>query len=149
VGRKKRTDTPVDGNQPWYAAGLRFGCQPDCGACCTNHDDYAYVYLDNDEPERIAAFLGLSTAELVERFTTTDDEFVVLKMDHPDCPFLSGKQCSVYPVRPVQCRTFPFWEENLLDSSRWNRLRQFCPGIDEGESHSLPVIQDHLSARKP
>lgn len=138
----------ADSAGPWYAGGLRFECQEDCGACCTNHDDYAYVYLEDGEPERIAEALGLGLDEFLERHTELDDGWTVLKMDRPDCPFLSGARCSIYAVRPVQCRTFPFWSENLRSSARWERLRGFCPGIGRGETHSLRVIQEHLAARK-
>ena len=45
----------------------------------------------------------------------------------------SGSQgCMVYPVRPRQCRTFPFWSENLKDAAAWEALRPGCPGIGEG-----------------
>ena len=38
-----------------------------------------------------------------------------------DCVFLKEdpergrKTCSIYPVRPLQCRTWPFWPENLAE----------------------------------
>ena len=86
--------------RPWYAEGLCFECQPDCGACCTNHDDYAYVYLEGDDLERLASHLGLTAQECAARYTEEDDEFRILRMDEPDCPFLDGRGCSVYPARP-------------------------------------------------
>ncbi len=41
--------------------------------------------------------------------------------------------CSVYPARPRQCRTFPFWE-----SARRNlaALIRECPGVVAGEGGS-------------
>jgi len=148
VATKGQRDEAV-GAAPWYAEGLRFECLPDCGACCTNHDDYAYVYLEPGESERIARQLDLDLDTFSDRYTGREEDWVILRMDRPDCPFLSGARCSIYAVRPVQCRTFPFWAENLRNRARWRRLRRFCPGIDRGESHSLRVIQDHLAARKP
>ena len=70
-----------------------------------------------------------------------DDGSRVLRMDQPDCPFLEGSRCGIYPVRPVQCRTFPFWSENLSNRRSWTRLRRFCPGIDKGEKHPLLRIE--------
>jgi len=128
----------------WYAKGLRFACQPDCANCCVNHGDYEYVYLEDGEERRIARFLELSRARFRERYTEMDDEYLVLRMDQPACPFLEGRRCRIYPVRPVQCRTFPFWQSNLTSRSAWTRLRGFCPGIDQGEVQPLPVIRDHL-----
>jgi hypothetical protein len=46
--------------RPWYAEGLRFACQPDCGKCCTRHGTYGYVYLEPDDVSRLAAHFDLS-----------------------------------------------------------------------------------------
>ena len=144
-----RSSRPAgDGSARWYADGLRFECLPDCAACCTNHDDYAYVYLSPGEPQRLAEFLGLSVEAFRARYTEVVDRRIVLKMDRPDCPFLSGARCSVYPARPVQCRSFPFWEENLVDQESWKRVREFCPGIDRGPLLSLPVIEGQRKSRR-
>ena len=80
----------------WIRRGLRFECQPDCGACCTNHDDYAYVYLDEGEVEALAAELDLPVDAFRRRYTEDDDGWTVLRMDQPDCPFLDGTRCGVY-----------------------------------------------------
>jgi len=36
------------------------------------------------------------------------------------------KRCSIYPVRPLQCRTFPFWQQ--FKNSE-DEVRRECPGI--------------------
>jgi len=145
----ERTPAPVKPTAPWYRDGLRFECLPDCGACCTNHEDYAYVYLDDGEDARIAEHLELPLREFRKVYTTRDDGWLVMKMDKPDCPFLQGARCTIYPVRPVQCSTFPFWAENLRSPAAWKRRQGFCPGIGVGDVQSLPVIQTRLAQRKP
>jgi len=132
------------GTKPWYADGLRFECQPDCGACCTNHDEHAYVYLDEVDEIEMSGFLELSIEEFRALHTDLDDGERILRMDGPDCPFLQGARCTVYPVRPRQCRTFPFWEENLASPAAWKRTARFCPGIDRGETHGLTRIRRKL-----
>ena len=50
-----------------------------------------------------------------------------------DCVFydkVSG--CTVYPVRPPQCRTWPFWESNLESPEAWDRTEGDCPGSGRG-----------------
>jgi len=128
----------------WYADGLKFTCVEDCGGCCTDHGSYSFVYLDRPTERKIARFLELDLAAFRKRFTVLDEGNRALRMDTPDCPFLSGKRCKIYPVRPAQCRTFPFWEENLSSPRAWKKLAEFCPGIDTGEHQSLRVIRDML-----
>jgi len=132
----------------WYGDGLRFECQPDCGACCVNHGDYSFVYLEDGEVDALAEFLEIGRSEFLRRFTAVDDGHIVLRMDAPACPFLVDDRCSVYPVRPVQCSTFPFWKENLRTRANWSKLKEFCPGIGKGERVDLDTIRRELAARE-
>lgn len=132
----------------WYAGGLSFRCQSDCGACCTDHEDYAYVYLRNEDLASLARHLGITPEEFRRSHTEPGGDDLLLRMNGPDCPFLEGSRCAVYEARPVQCRTFPFWSENLATRKAWTRLSRFCPGIGIGERHGLLTIHAHLEARK-
>lgn len=144
MAARRGTQEGAGPRTPWYADGLRFTCQPDCGACCTNHENYAYVYLREDDFEALHTFLGLDADTFANRYTELEEGYLTLRMDDPACPFLEGSRCTVYPVRPVQCRTFPFWPEILANRRSWERLRRFCPGIGVGERHSLTAIRDQL-----
>lgn len=64
------------------------------------------------------------------------------------CIFLQEDHCQIYLVRPLQCRTFPFWPENLKSSFRWKQLKSYCPGIDEGPLHPGEWIEDLMQAQK-
>ena len=116
----------------WTEDGLRFECTR-CGACCRNHGEYAYVYLMPPEVRALADHLGLDEATFLERWCERDEGWTVLRMDSPRCPFLSeAGTCTVYPARPMQCRTWPFWEENLRSAETWARAATICPGIGRG-----------------
>jgi len=43
------------------------------------------------------------------------------------CIFLDSRaRCTIYPVRPLQCRQFPFWSHFKKDISG---LKEECPGV--------------------
>lgn len=64
-----------------------------------------------------------------------------------DCVFLrrdtQGKaMCSIYPVRPVQCRTWPFWPENLASRRAWDDAAEGCPGMrKDGQFYPVEKIR--------
>ena len=43
--------------------------------------------------------------------------------------------CSIYAVRPLQCRTWPFWPENVSDRESWDRAARKCHGMNHGRRH--------------
>ena len=119
--------------------GLRFACTQ-CGACCSGPS--GYVLFTDDEAEAIASTLGLSVPEFIDRYTHDTFEgrsLNEIKTDAGhDCVFLtrdpaSGKAlCSIYSVRPTQCRTWPFWKRNLATARDWAIAARTCPGIGKG-----------------
>ncbi len=128
--------------KPWYHKGLRFSCQRS-GNCCRSHGEYAYVYLTEEDVEAIAAFLELTEEAFRERYCDVDDGYAILKIDAVDCPFLAeGPSCSIYPVRPIQCSSWPFWRDNLDDPERWHGpVAGCCPGVGQGELHSAEEVE--------
>lgn len=128
-------------SKPWYSKGLRFRCTQ-CGNCCRNHGGYAFVYLTPSEVRSIAAWLRLDRREFLARYCTREDGAVTLRTDAPACPFLQpDNRCAIYPVRPKQCATWPFWRENLEKAVWEEEVRACCPGIDQGERHPAAEIE--------
>lgn len=133
----------------WYADGLKFACVEGCVDCCITHGDHAYVYLEPDDVRKLSAHLDLSPGDFLARHTIREDGLVMLRMDQAACHFLGEGGCTVYPARPVQCRTFPFWKENLKTRTSWESVSGFCPGIGQGDHHTRDRIRIELEARKP
>ncbi|MHC4300490.1 MAG: YkgJ family cysteine cluster protein, partial [Planctomycetota bacterium] len=69
-----------------------------------------------------------------------------------DCIFLRNRGgqrgCGIYCVRPNQCRTWPFWPENLASVNAWNRAAVKCPGINRGRLYSFEEIEKIKRCRK-
>ena len=42
------------------------------------------------------------------------------------------KICSIYQARPLQCRTWPFWDGNLASEENWKSAGKRCHGINAG-----------------
>ncbi len=126
--------------KPWYDKGLQFSCSR-CGNCCTSHGEHSYLYVSRRDVTAIAAWLGQSEADFRAQHVEELDGWLTLKTGAA-CTFLQpDKSCGIYPVRPMQCRTWPFWKENL-DERRWNEtVCGICPGAGQGELHGREEIE--------
>jgi Fe-S-cluster containining protein len=127
-------------DKQFYRDGIRFECQGE-GRCCVTRGSYGYVYLSFNDRRRLAAHLGMPTAEFTARYTEKEDGWRQLKYSGKDCPFLKDDRCGVYEARPWQCRTWPFWPENM-DSDIWEReVAAFCPGVGKGRLYTVEDIE--------
>jgi len=65
-----------------------------------------------------------------------------------ECVFLEGTKCSIYDVRPVQCKTFPYWPSVLQSKRSWASTQNRCEGIDHPDSPLVPpkVISQQMTA---
>lgn len=60
-----------------------------------------------------------------------------------DCTFFDPETrgCKIYPVRPRQCRTWPFWGSNVATQTVWKKTCLECPGAGQGQLVELDEIQ--------
>lgn len=128
-------------NPPWYAEGLRFTCTQ-CGDCCTGAP--GFVWVDDDEIADLARHVGLSVVAFTKKYVRrVSDRLSLVEKPGGDCIFWDkAAGCTVYPARPTQCRTWPFWPENVETRAEWDRVCSICPGAGKGKRHSLVEIQE-------
>ncbi|MBN1393224.1 MAG: YkgJ family cysteine cluster protein [Sedimentisphaerales bacterium] len=130
---------------PWYIAGLHFECQQ-CGGCCSGPGE-GYIWVAKPEIELLADFLEISIEQLRQKYLKRVGlrTSIIEQSTTKDCIFLrkidGQKKCIIYPVRPGQCRTWPFWSENLSSAGAWNKTAQNCPGINRGKFYSFEQIK--------
>jgi Fe-S-cluster containining protein len=131
----------------WYQDGLRFRCTR-CGNCCTGAP--GYVWVNDDEVADIAAFRGERVAEVEGLYTREVGRRRSLREKvNGDCAFYDrAAGCTIYPVRPRQCRTWPFWESNLRSPAAWRRTCESCPGAGQGDLVSAEEITRRLNVIK-
>ncbi len=118
-----------------HQAGYNYSFDPNacesCGGnCCTGES--GYIYLNQQEMEAIATHLELPMAVFKEEYLYKNGYKFSIKErvvdESHDCVFFDReiKGCSIYPVRPKQCRTFPFWP---YFRDHEEELKEECPGI--------------------
>ena len=136
----------------WYAGGLHFECQQ-CGRCCSGSSE-GYIWVTRPEIKLIADFLKIKPEQVRQKYLrrvglrTT----VIEQSNTKDCVFLQRingqKRCTIYSVRPSQCRTWPFWPDNLADADAWNKAAQRCSGINHGRFYSFEEIEKIKKSKK-
>lgn len=100
------------------------------GNCCTGEGGNIFVSVT--EIAAIAALLGMEEGAFRRTYLRKEGYRFSLKEKivngSHDCVFFdrSLKGCSIYAARPLQCRTFPFWD---YFRTRIDELKTECPGI--------------------
>ncbi len=119
-------------SQLWYQDGLRFRCTR-CGNCCTGEP--GYVWVNAEEVTAIAEFRGEPREEVEGLYTRSAGRRRTLREKaNGDCVFYDRQQgCTIYSVRPRQCRTWPFWESNVATPEAWEETCKVCPGSGQGD----------------
>ena len=138
----------------FYAQGLRFSCKR-CSACC--RFDAGYVFLSRKDTSSLCAALNMQYEEFLDVYCRWvpgeqgKSQLSLKEKQDYDCIFWSAEQgegCLVYETRPLQCRTFPFWDSVMNSKKSWKLTAGNCPGMDQGEIHSQDSIRKMLAQRQ-
>ena len=126
---------------PWYTDGLRFECSQ-CGDCCTGAP--GFVWVSQAEIDAIAEEVGMASEQFEDTYVRKIGARRSLReFPNGDCVFFDteNKGCQVYEARPIQCRTWPFWDSNLKSAKAWKETCEECPGSGAGKVYSLEEIE--------
>ena len=123
----------------WFASGLRFACTA-CGDCCGGEP--GYIWVTPEDVRRMAEVIGMDlesfhyeyVRRVGNRLTLTEarDGYCVM--------YKHGVGCRVYDVRPVQCRTYPWWSRTLANRQSWDDESKRCRGMNHGPLHDVEHI---------
>lgn len=141
-----------------YRADFEFGfdpgaCRACTGRCCSGAS--GRIWVNPQEIAEISRFLGIPEIDLIRNaLQRIDNRLSIREVPAEDgfrCLFLEeGRpaRCAVYPARPRQCRSFPFWD---LCRGRGDILSRECPGIRMpalAESSQDPYSMPSLFSRE-
>lgn len=114
--------------------GFDFGfvptaCEQCNSRCCRGAS--GNIWVTRQDIEAICELLNINVIDGMDRyFKRVGNRFSIKEVVFGDeylCVFLeSGQGCRIYSARPVQCRTFPFWNHFRI---RPRELLKQCPGI--------------------
>jgi len=137
----------------WYAGGLAFECAR-CGRCCSGPEQ-GYVWVSEEDIAAIARHMGVGADEIRRGCVRQVGGRLSLieRTDNRNCVFLEplpegGMGCRIYPVRPAQCGTWPFWDGNLRDSHHWGLAAIRCRGINHGRLFTRDEIETRRTASR-
>ncbi len=132
---------------PWYYEGLAFTCTQ-CGDCCTGAP--GYVWVTREEMRALADFRGETLDEFTTQFVRqVGRRYSLIEKPGGDCVFWNREVgCTVYEARPTQCRTWPFWSENIASRAHWEHTCKVCPGSGQGRVYTVEEIQSAAARTK-
>lgn len=114
------------------------------------------MLVSDEEADRMAEWVGMSKAAFRKknlRKLSIGWSLNEKGTEHgQDCVFLDretipGKAiCGIYEVRPLQCRTFPWWPENLQSQRAWKRLGRHCEGV--GRGNMVPISEIRIERQR-
>lgn len=118
--------------------GFHFSFNPDicasCGGKCC-YGESGYIFASVGELQNMASFLKIDFEDFCLKYVkkvglrySLIEKRCLNKSMGVACVFFDEdkKICSIYDVRPKQCRTFPFWE---YYKNNKNDIKGRCMGI--------------------
>lgn len=102
-------------------------CCQRCGACCRWEGD---VCVTDEDITAIAAFLGLSEEDFIDRYCRLQKSrrgLSIIDAEDGACIMLTETGCRIQPVKPQQCKDFPY---------KWNfpGWEKLCPGAGKSRA---------------
>jgi Fe-S-cluster containining protein len=117
-----------------YPNAVRFQCIK-CGICCGDtKEKNRHVLLLKTEAEQIAKATGRHVFKFAVKIEDKAPySYEMKKRKNGKCTFLEKNRCSIYSLRPLICRFYPF-ELKVMHNQKYTfRYTDECPGIRNGQ----------------
>ena len=133
-----------------YPSNLLFDCSK-CGLCCGDTKQKTrHILLLKSETSDISAKINLPIEDFAEQIK--DKEPYCFEMKKPNegkCFFLKDNQCSIYMLRPLICRFYPF--ELKFDPNKNLHVFDFtleCLAISRGKIMTAKDFEELFALAK-
>lgn len=115
-----------------YPKEIRFECQR-CAKCCGDTPERERnILMLEKEVKRISEVARLRPEKFSVPSTGKEPYLYAMKKKEGKCIFLRGIDCQIYPHRPLLCRFYPFWLEELDGDGYEFKVSGECPGVGIG-----------------
>jgi Fe-S-cluster containining protein len=117
-----------------YPATVRFRCTI-CGICCGDtKEKIRHILLLKPEAEQIAKATFKPILAFAEKIENRTPYVYEMKKTPEDgkCVFLENNRCTIYPLRPLICRFYPFELKIARGGNYIFLFTEECPGINKG-----------------
>jgi len=115
-----------------YPKNVRFKCER-CALCCGDTENRVRsILLLKIEADRISHKTLLNLDAFAEEVKESEPYVYRMKKTDGKCVFLKAPSCSIYQIRPLICRFYPFQLTNIKPSRYAFTYTKECPGIGKG-----------------
>jgi Fe-S-cluster containining protein len=115
---------------------VRFECL-NCALCCGDTKTRVrHILLLKKEAERISKATSKTIIEFAEKIERHSPYVYEMRKtaQNGKCVFLSDRRCTVYELRPVICRFYPFELRLTKDEKHEFDFTKECPGMSKGKT---------------
>lgn len=116
-----------------YPTTVRFRCIK-CGICCGDtKEKNRHILLLRREAEQISKATSQPTSKFAVKIEgRAPYRYEMKKTEDGKCMFLGNNRCTIYSVRPLICRFYPFELSSYSGKYRFLYTEE-CPGINSGQ----------------
>lgn len=116
-----------------YPKGIAFICLR-CGLCCKDSSYKPRLILAlRSEVRRISKRTGLKPYDFAEDSGKQTYGYILKKREDGSCIFLRNNNCSIYKMRPLVCRFYPFYLKQVGNKDYVFSFTKECPGLGRGK----------------
>jgi len=118
-----------------YPAAVRFRCTK-CGICCGNtQEKIRHILLLSTEAEQITTATSQPIFEFAVKVEGKAPYSYEMRKtaENGKCIFLKNNRCTIYSLRPLICRFYPFELKIAANQKPEFLYTDECPGIGKGK----------------